>query len=49
MLLNPYSVEFRYPGEQATKSDAKKAFKQASEIRDFVRKKLHVSGKRKTR
>ena len=47
MLLNPYSIEFRYPGEQATKNDAKKTLQQISEIRDFVHKKLVHSGKRK--
>lgn len=38
--LNPYSVEFRYPGEQATRKDAKRALSCAQEIRDFVRQKL---------
>ncbi|MBI4358903.1 MAG: HEPN domain-containing protein [Candidatus Omnitrophica bacterium] len=47
LLINPYSVEFRYPGEQATKSDAKKAFQQSAEVRGFVRKKLVRPRKRK--
>ena len=46
-LLNPYSVEFRYPGEQATKSDAKKALRQVEEIRDFIRRKLVRLSKRR--
>lgn len=38
--LNPYSVEFRYPGEQATRRDAKRALLATGEIREFVRNKL---------
>lgn len=38
--LNPYAVEFRYPGEQASRLDAKRALSAAKEIRDFVRKKI---------
>lgn len=38
--LNPYSVEFRYPGEQATRKDAKIALAAIKEIRSFMRGKL---------
>lgn len=38
--LNPYSVEFRYPGEQANRQDAKMALKAVKEIREFVLGKL---------
>ena len=38
--LNPYSVEFRYPGEQATRRDAKRASLAVKEIREFVLRKL---------
>lgn len=38
--LNPYAVEFRYPGDQANRQDAKRAFSAAQEIRDFVKKKI---------
>jgi len=40
IALNPYSVEFRYPGEQANAKDAKTAFKAIQEIRDFMSRKL---------
>jgi HEPN domain-containing protein len=40
--LNPYSVEFRYPGEEATVEEAKLALKAAKEIRRFVRGVLNV-------
>lgn len=38
--LNPYSVECRYPGEQANKTDAKRALVAVKEVRDFVSRKL---------
>ena len=40
IALNPYSVEFRYPGEQATARDAKSALFASKEIREFLRKKI---------
>ena len=43
--LNPYSVEFRYPGEQATKRDAKTALAAIKEIREFIRVKLNPADK----
>jgi HEPN domain-containing protein len=39
--LNPYSVEFRYPGEIATLEEAKAAAKAMKKVRHFVRSKLN--------
>ncbi len=36
-LLNPYSVECRYPGEEATGEEAKAAVKAMKTVRRFVR------------
>jgi HEPN domain-containing protein len=36
-LLNPYSVEFRYPGEETTVDEAEAAVKAMKEIRRFLR------------
>ncbi|MFQ5640609.1 MAG: HEPN domain-containing protein [bacterium] len=38
--LNHYAVSFRYPGEGAVKSEAKRAVKAVKIIRDFVRERL---------
>lgn len=38
--LNPYSVEFRYPGEDATREDSKNAIAMVREIRNFFRQKI---------
>ena len=35
--LNPYSVEFRYPGEEASAEEAKVALKTLRQVRRFVR------------
>lgn len=35
--LNPYSVVFRYPGEEATVAEAKAAVEAMKEVRRFVR------------
>lgn len=40
VTLNPYAVEFRYPGEQANRRDAQRALFAAKEIRDWVRRKM---------
>lgn len=40
--LNPYSVAFRYPGERAMRSDAKRALARAKQIREFIRNKIKV-------
>ncbi len=38
--LNPYSVEFRYPGEFATPDEASIAFGAMKNVREFIRGKL---------
>lgn len=38
--LNPYAVEFRYPGERANRHDAKQALLAVKEVREFVCRKL---------
>ena len=38
--LNPYSVEFRYPGESATLDEAKVTLKAMKKVRQFIRTKL---------
>jgi HEPN domain-containing protein len=38
--LNPYSVEFRYPGEFATPDEAKTAVGAMKNVREFIRVKL---------
>lgn len=40
VTLNPYAVEFRYPGEQANRRDVKRTLAAAKEIRDWVRRKI---------
>jgi HEPN domain-containing protein len=40
--LNPYSVEFRYPGEEATVDEAKAAVKAMKTARRFVRELLEI-------
>ena len=41
--LNPYSVEFRYPGERATRGDAKRALSAVKEIRHFMLGKIKAT------
>lgn len=36
-FLNPYSVQFRYPGEEATPEEAKLALRKLKEIRKIMR------------
>jgi HEPN domain-containing protein len=40
LLLNDYAVDFRYPGESATKDEARAAVKAMRTVRTFVRPKL---------
>lgn len=40
--LNPYSVEFRYPGEQAMVEEAEVAVKAMKTVRRFVRDKIEL-------
>lgn len=39
-ILNPFSVQFRYPGESATLEESKKAFKAAQRARKFLKEKF---------
>ncbi len=39
-FLNPFSVQFRYPGENATVEEASQALKVTKELRDYFRKKM---------
>jgi HEPN domain-containing protein len=41
-LLNPFSVQFRYPGDSATEDDARLALKTMRSLRDFFRKKMNL-------
>ncbi len=43
LLLNDYAVSFRYPGESATKDEARAAVKTLRTVRAFVRAKLRLS------
>jgi HEPN domain-containing protein len=40
MVLNPYGIDIRYPGLEATVTEAKKAIKAMKAVRKFVRAKL---------
>ncbi len=42
--LNHYAVEFRYPGDTATKDDAKAAFANCRVVRTEIRKVLGLEG-----
>ncbi len=42
-LLNPFSVQFRYPGESATQDDARLALKTMRRLRAFFRGKMNIS------
>ncbi len=41
-VLDPYAVDFRYPGEDPTLEEAHLAVETASEVRRFVRTKLNL-------
>ena len=43
LLLNDYAVDFRYPGEEATKEEARAAVKAMRTVRTFVRQKLGLN------
>ena len=43
--LNPYAVQARYPGEEATLHEAKSAVFRMKGLRNFLRKKLDLSKK----
>ena len=40
LLLNDYAVSIRYPGEMATKEEARAALKAIRSVRTFIRQKL---------
>jgi len=42
-LLNPFSVQFRYPGDSATEDDARLALKTMRGLRIFFRKKMNIT------
>ena len=42
-FLNPFSVEFRYPGIDVTVEEAKESMEHAAKVRDFIRSKLDIS------
>jgi len=42
LLLNDYAVDIRYPGELATKEEARAAVKAMRTVRTFVRQKLSL-------
>jgi len=42
VVLNPYGIDIRYPGFEATIAEAKEAVKAMKEIRKFVRTKLRL-------
>lgn len=42
-LLNPFSVQFRYPGESATQDEAKLALKTMRRLRTFFREKMNLT------
>ncbi|MEK6615924.1 MAG: HEPN domain-containing protein [Bacteroidota bacterium] len=39
-MLNPFSVQFRYPGESATIEDSKKALKALRRVRKFLKERF---------
>jgi HEPN domain-containing protein len=42
MVLNPYGIDIRYPGFEATVAEAKEAVKAMKAVRKFVRSKLGI-------
>ncbi|RMH89418.1 MAG: HEPN domain-containing protein, partial [Calditrichaeota bacterium] len=42
--LNPFAVAFRYPGEFATKEQARQAIKAMQTLRPILRKHLNLEG-----
>lgn len=45
MILNPYSVDIRYPGISATAQDAREAVAAMKQVRAFVRARLGLKTK----
>ena len=46
-ILDPYSVQFRYPGEVVFVSEVRSAFNAAKLVRQFVRGKLGLESQRR--
>ncbi|HLX11520.1 MAG TPA: HEPN domain-containing protein [Bacteroidota bacterium] len=46
-VLDPYAVEFRYPGETIPPSEKKQAFSASDKIRKFIRGKLGLERQRR--
>jgi len=42
-FLDPYAVQFRYPGDIVTPAEARDALKAAKSVRSFVRQKLALN------
>ncbi|RJQ46553.1 MAG: HEPN domain-containing protein [Nitrospiraceae bacterium] len=42
-ILNPFSVQFRYPGESATLKESETALKTMKKVRKFFRERLGLS------
>ncbi|RJQ52594.1 MAG: HEPN domain-containing protein [Nitrospiraceae bacterium] len=42
-ILNPFSVQFRYPGESATLKESETALKTMKKVRKFFRERLSLS------
>ncbi|MCX6138918.1 MAG: HEPN domain-containing protein [Ignavibacteriales bacterium] len=42
-FLDPYAVQFRYPGDIVTPAEAREALKAATTVRKFVRQKLGLN------
>ncbi len=45
--LDPFAVEFRYPGEDVTQEDARNAKRAATKVRTFVRAKLGLANQKR--
>ena len=45
--LEPYAVEFRYPGEFATRQEAKRSVQVVSRVREILRSRLRVQRARR--
>jgi HEPN domain-containing protein len=41
-FLDPYAVQFRYPGDLVTSAESRQALKAAKAIRKFIRQKLNL-------
>lgn len=46
-MLDPFSAEFRYPGDEISKEDVKTAIAAVKKVRKFVRGKLGLEKQRR--